>query len=230
MSVDTLPSPAKARASFPRPLAIGLAGCVGFAGLTILVQIRALAGLDLAATLALRLVQSPGLYLWSASSGILLSAEFSLAYALIGAGLLWRARLGWWSLAPLTFLVLIPIELVLKETIDQPLVPPDLRQAVYYPLTSVHLAGSFPSGHALRSGFLGSFLAVLLWSRGSRPARWCAAGLGVVTIGLGLARVYPGQHWLSDVVAGLLLGGTAALLVARPVALRLRRPAVGKPD
>jgi membrane-associated phospholipid phosphatase len=66
---------------------------------------------------------------------------------------------------------------------------------------------SFPSGHAATAfGFL---VALAL----ARP-RWrlpCIAGAAL----LGLSRVLINAHFLSDVLAGALLGATAALLLAR---------------
>jgi membrane-associated phospholipid phosphatase len=67
---------------------------------------------------------------------------------------------------------------------------------------------SFPSGHALGSLVgCGVLLLVLLPVVRSRPARrlcWLAAVLIVLTVGL--ARVGLGVHYLSDVLAGWVLG------------------------
>jgi len=78
-----------------------------------------------------------------------------------------------------------------------------------------HTTGwSFPSGHVI---FFTWFLAYLLLILGRphlpRPvfiAGWVLQGvvLAVVIVG----RVYTGEHWPSDVLAGLLLGAGWALL------------------
>ena len=70
------------------------------------------------------------------------------------------------------------------------------------------LHGSFPAGHVQNAtAFLG-FLAYLL-ARGTRsPWRWLGVALlTLVIVGMGVARVYFGEHWLSDVVGGYVLGG-----------------------
>ena len=73
---------------------------------------------------------------------------------------------------------------------------------------------SFPSGHVI---FFTWFLAYLLLSLGRRHlprplylAGWVLAAAILVLVALG--RVVTGEHWPSDVLAGLLLGGGWALL------------------
>jgi len=78
----------------------------------------------------------------------------------------------------------------------------------------VHVAmslptGSFPSGHALNLtaifGFL-IYLSIVLVS----DMRWRAllvALLSVPILTIGLARIYDGAHWPSDVLGGYLIGG-----------------------
>lgn len=78
---------------------------------------------------------------------------------------------------------------------------------------------SFPSGHAMGVTLVVGVLAVLLASR--VPARWrrplLAVGAGWALL-VAFSRIALGVHYLTDVVAGMLLGGawlaaTAALLV-----------------
>lgn len=81
------------------------------------------------------------------------------------------------------------------------------------PETIAHAAGSsFPSGHALTS-FVG--VTVLLLVTVPRvPTRWRAvvvvAGVLIVLL-IGFSRLALGVHYLSDVIAGWLLGGTWVL-------------------
>jgi membrane-associated phospholipid phosphatase len=78
-----------------------------------------------------------------------------------------------------------------------------------------HTAGwSFPSGHVI---FFTWFLAYLLLILGRphlpRPvfiAGWILQGVVLAIIAIG--RVYMGEHWPSDILAGLLLGAGWALL------------------
>jgi len=60
---------------------------------------------------------------------------------------------------------------------------------------------SFPSGHAGRN----ACSAVMLWPLLSP---WLQAGLLVWLVGLGLSRVTLGIHYVSDVLAGFVVGGS----------------------
>ena len=210
--------------SFPISPAVVASGIVGFALfalLTVLVHSRVLVGIDLAAAQAKQAVVGGFFDTWSAAVGIILAAELSAAYSLIASLLLWRAGFGRWSVAPLVWMPFVLLELVLKTVVNQPPVPSDFYRGVYYPLMTVATKGSFPSGHAMRSSFLCVFLAVLLWHRGGLVSRLAALGLVPLLGLLGFARIYLGYHWLSDVVGGMILGGTLALLAATPIASRL---------
>lgn len=196
---------------------LGIAGCAVFLVLTAAVQARWLAGLDLAIASGTRALVSAPLDALAAALSIAFSGELSLVYALAASLLLWRQGLGRWSLAPLAFLLLVPVEVGLKSVIQQPPVPGEFYRAVYYPLGNVQLSGSFPSGHAMRGGFLCTFLAAALLRSGNgvvaRVGPW---GLALLAMLVGFSRIYLGYHWLSDVVAGLVLGAALALLVAAP--------------
>lgn len=67
---------------------------------------------------------------------------------------------------------------------------------------------SFPSGHTLIFSAVGGFLAYLIWnSRLPKLARIpLLAIFGGVVFLMGPARIYSGEHWASDVVAGYLAG------------------------
>lgn len=81
-----------------------------------------------------------------------------------------------------------------------------------------HLASSgFPSGHVLATtafcGFLGFLVLALLAPSAGRTA--LIVMLAVIIALMGPSRIYLGQHWFSDVVGGLLLGGVWLALTIR---------------
>lgn len=200
-----------------RSLAAGVGGLLAFAILTALVQARLLLGLDVRVALAMVNLVSEPLDLAGGVMSLLFSGEISLAIALATAGLLWMRGRGVWSATPLAFLVPNGIELVMKLVVDQPTVPAILHRAVYYPLTSLSLAGSFPSGHAMRAGFLCFFLMSLVVAWGGR---WRVPAVVILLLVSGVSaftRVYLGDHWMSDSIGGLLLGASTAILVVGPV-------------
>ena len=67
---------------------------------------------------------------------------------------------------------------------------------------------SFPSGHTLNATVVLGIVAYLLLIRWrTRPLRWLSVVLASgFVVAMGLSRVFLGHHWLTDVVAGWLLG------------------------
>jgi len=109
---------------------------------------------------------------------------------------------------PLLVLVVTLIEISIKTVVPQPPPPPELsRSDELVPYVHLTFAGAFPSGHVARTTFLAGITRVPTW----------LAALAVAL--MMVSRVYLGDHWISDVVGGLLLG----LLVAQVVAVAERR-------
>lgn len=206
------------------PRAIAAVGIALFLVLSLLVYLGALRGLDAAVMEAKSRYTSDALRAWSEIVAILVSAEFSVSYAAIAFLLLIARGLRAWALAPAGFLLGLPVEVAMKVFLYQPRVPSQFQHASSYPLIYVDLPWSFPSGHAMRTGFFMVFLAVLLWRRGDPFGRVAAVIALALVIPATYARVYMGHHWASDVVGGLLLGASLALLLAPPFARSLARP------
>ncbi|MEU9302460.1 phosphatase PAP2 family protein [Streptomyces sp. NPDC048269] len=74
------------------------------------------------------------------------------------------------------------------------------------PVASAHFS-AYPSGHAMTATVV---CGLLLWLLPRRtPAWWVGTAWAVAAvsvIGVGFTRLYLGVHWVSDVVAGWLLG------------------------
>ncbi|MBA2624096.1 MAG: phosphatase PAP2 family protein [Acidimicrobiia bacterium] len=70
---------------------------------------------------------------------------------------------------------------------------------------------SFPSGHAIAVTVTAVGLVLALLPPGRRRLRWELGAL-VLSFAAALSRTYLGAHWLTDVVAGALIGGGLALL------------------
>ncbi len=130
-----------------------------------------------------------------------------------------------WRAAPLMLVVAIsgPIYAATALVINRPRPSADLVHVIRH--TSM---GSYPSGHvAFFTWFLIMLILCLAVGRLPRPALvvlWVIATLIVLTVCIG--RIYMGEHWPSDVLAGLALGlgWTALALSVR----RLSDPALAR--
>lgn len=82
---------------------------------------------------------------------------------------------------------------------------------------------TFPSGHVAAATVYVAF-AVVVFRHTDRIAARVAAVVATVSVPLivGLARVYQGMHYVSDVVAGVVLGAVSLAIAVRA----LRRPSV----
>jgi len=79
------------------------------------------------------------------------------------------------------------------------------------PGSLVEIVGfSFPSGHAVAGAATAVALVLVLLPTGPARRRWEIAAIAFVSV-MAFSRVYLQAHWLSDVVAGVLLGTGVAL-------------------
>jgi len=94
------------------------------------------------------------------------------------------------------------------------------------PASLVHTSGgSFPSGHAVAASVTVVAAVIALLPEGPKRYVW-GAGATAFALLMGLSRAYLAAHWLSDAVAGVLLGTTVALGTAVVVhVIRERRAA-----
>jgi membrane-associated phospholipid phosphatase len=75
---------------------------------------------------------------------------------------------------------------------------------------------SFPSGHSIAASATVLAAVIALVPAGRRRVAWGLAAAGFAIL-MALSRAYLGAHWLSDAIAGLLLGTACALVAASAV-------------
>lgn len=110
------------------------------------------------------------------------------------------------------------IELMGKIYIHHPSPPHLFYRGVFdfkFPTHYVHSQYSYPSGHVLRTAFMVSFLMGYLFLKTDLkkqlPFQLLLVGILAAMI---ISRVYLGEHWASDTIGGLFLGGSFGLLAA----------------
>jgi undecaprenyl-diphosphatase len=151
--------------------------------------------LDARLSSRMRVAERPGLL---RTGAILLAHSGDSWFWLVGLGLLWLFGTEYWRtraiVMALGILVTAVVVMAIKFTVRRR--RPEGEWGGIYRTTDPH---SFPSGHAARM----IMLAVV--ASGMGPA-WFGALLIVWALGVALARVAMGVHYLSDILAGMLLG------------------------
>lgn len=138
----------------------------------------------------------------------------TLPVRIVIAGFL-ALRRRWWHLAAFAGAVVLSEILIgtLKGIYDRARPPGSL----------VATSGaSFPSGHSIAASVTVIAAIIALVPAGRQRAAWGAAAAGFSVL-MALSRAYLGAHWLSDAIAGILLGTSCALLAALVVSQLQRR-------
>lgn len=185
---------------------------MAFVVVAALIASGATRAVDLATTIALQSVASFPLDLLANADTLLGQATLTAAAALFLSLFVWRREGGLAWLAPLLLFASAAAELAFKVVLQHPGPPEEFVRSWGNPLgVRISTPSSFPSGHAARA----AFFAFVLWDLVPGPWRAGLVALVAVTV---WARVYIGDHWLSDVVGGAALGalfGALALLWLR---------------
>jgi undecaprenyl-diphosphatase len=163
--------------------------------------------LDLRLSEYMRIAEKPGLLRTLAA---VLAHSGDSWFWLAGLGLIWWLGSDYWKERAIILIVSILVTAVVVFAVKL-LVRrkrPEGEWGKFYRSTDPH---SFPSGHAVRA----VMLAVVVLGLGPL---WLGMVLLVWAPLVGLARVAMGVHYLSDVIAGMVLGlviGGVVLLVIR---------------
>lgn len=173
--------------------------------------------------LARRIQDLPGAF--ETPAEVMRAATTTWVVVLVGTAMVtafdFMGRRRAWLVFAVTLLVLPPTQAAIKNMVDRPRPDPSLieRRATF-------TSESFPSGHVLGGTVL--FLLAAWLIAGRLPAGWprvvtWAIAVAACALG-GIANVYEGVHWPSDVLGGylwagvLLVGGWCIVRVVRRAA------------
>jgi undecaprenyl-diphosphatase len=162
--------------------------------------------LDARISKRMRIAEQPGLL---RTMAVILAHSGDSWFWLAGLGLVWWFGTDYWKKLALTLIIstLLTAGVVFLVKFIVRRRRPEGEWGKFYRSTDPH---SFPSGHAVRS----VMLAVVTLGLGPM---WLGLILLVWAPLVGLARVAMGVHYLSDVLAGMVLGsliGVVILLIA----------------
>jgi membrane-associated phospholipid phosphatase len=165
---------------------------------------------DLAVSHTVQSAQWPGLA--QLMHGVSLADNNVLGPALLisGACLVLATCRAWREAAALIGIVLVgqAVWVVSGQLVGRPRPTPDLVH-VLVEGDGIHGFPSFPSGHTVYYTAFFGFLWFLTYTKVAHPVlRWPLLGVfGGLVLLIGVARLYLGAHWVTDVIGGYLLGG-----------------------
>jgi undecaprenyl-diphosphatase len=181
--------------------AVAIAGTIGVIGLAdAATESDGLAALDPEFTADLVSDRTPALTTLARALTFIGDVPVLVVLMLIAAFLLWRWTRGLRATALLLFSMAGSAALTygVKALVERK------RPGITFVLGPIDNGFAFPSGHTLNSTVFFVTLTGLVWaglrSNGARTALAAAAVL--LSIGIGLSRVYLGYHWATDVLAG----------------------------
>lgn len=198
----------------PKSQAMFVAAIVAFGAWTAAVFAPSMATADLAITRWLQQSASPTLDTLLSLLTFLGNAEITIVFAiLMGIALVRRGQA---PLAIALWAVFIggsAIEWAAKHSLPHASVPESLqRHGLNIFHHQFYTPYSYPSGHAFRTLLLATAIS-WIWTGAREGAAWLRYLLGALVILMGVAVVYLGDHWASEVVGGFLLATLAVVLL-----------------
>jgi undecaprenyl-diphosphatase len=194
--------------------AVFVAALVAFGAWTAAVFTPSLATADLAITRWLQQYASPTLDTVLSLLTLLGNAEITIVLVILMGIVL--VRRGQAPLAIALWAVFIggtAIEWSAKHWLPHANVPESLQRHglnIYH--HQFRTPYSYPSGHAFRTLLLATVIPGL-WTRSREGAAWLPYLLGALVVLMGVALVYQGDHWASEVVGGFLLASVAVVFL-----------------
>lgn len=147
------------------------------------------------------------------------SAELTVGFCIVFALLVlirmrWLAVLGWLMVVPASM-----AEVFGKLMVFHPGPPVFFHRSILptgLPSFYVHTNFSYPSGHMTRTIFIITvFVSMLFFSSKNYSYRFIVfSALVLLAFMMGITRVYLGEHWLSDVIGGALLGSATGFFAS----------------